>query len=140
MTKHDVKAELERVASGPDFLSRVADMTSEWSSQLLGLGAVRAVLEFMEQRPDLYFGSPGPLVHFVERFYGKGYEKELLASIQRKPTVHTVWMLNRVINGVRSAGERRRLIDTLDATRHHPLADRGTIEEAEDFYRSHLFR
>ena len=42
---------------------------------------------------------PGAIVHFVERFYKKGYEELLVESIKRKPTMHTVWMLNRIING-----------------------------------------
>ena len=57
----------------------------------------------MERHPLTDFGSPGPIVHFVERFYKKGYEEELLLSLKRMPTLHTVWMLNRIINGTDQA-------------------------------------
>ena len=30
----------------------------------------------MELNPGLDFGTPGPLVHFVEQFYGNGYEQK----------------------------------------------------------------
>ena len=36
-------------------------------------------------------------VHF--KFYKRGYEEELLASLKRMPSLHTIWMLNRLING-----------------------------------------
>lgn len=60
--------------------------------------SVKPLLLLMERHPLTDFGSPGPIVHFVERFYKKGYEEELVASLNRIPTVHTVWMLNRIIN------------------------------------------
>ena len=33
------------------------------------------------------------------RKYKKGYEQLLIASVKRRPAMHTVWMLNRVKNG-----------------------------------------
>ena len=58
------------------------------------------ILHFMEENPKIDYGMPGPLVHFMEKKYKKGYEKLLLESIKRKPTEHTVWMLNRILNDV----------------------------------------
>ena len=55
--------------------------------------------KLLENNPDIDFGNPGPLVHFLEIFYKKGYEKKLVESLKRQPTKHTVWMLNRIING-----------------------------------------
>ena len=65
--------------------------------------AVEPLLLLMERNPDIDYGMPGPIVHFVERFYGNGYEGKLVESIKRNPTKHTLWMLNRIING--STGE-----------------------------------
>lgn len=59
---------------------------------------IRPILELMENYPELDYGMPGPLVHFMEAFYGNGYEDLLLYSIHRKPTMHTLWMANRVLN------------------------------------------
>ena len=56
------------------------------------------ILHFMEENPKIDYGMPGPLVHFMEKKYKKGYEKLLLESIKRKPTEHTVWMLNEKSN------------------------------------------
>ena len=60
---------------------------------------VKPILEIISQNPSVDFGSPGELVHFVEKFYKKGYEEELIASLKRMPSLHTIWMLNRLING-----------------------------------------
>ena len=38
------------------------------------------------------------IVHFVETFYGNGQEDLLVQSVKRKPTIHTIWMLHRLIN------------------------------------------
>lgn len=56
------------------------------------------IFELMEEKPDLDYGMPGPIVHFMEGYYKRGYEDLLLRSVQKFPTSHTIWMLNRVIN------------------------------------------
>ncbi len=40
---------------------------------------------------------PGPLVHFLEAFY-PAYSDALAESIERIPTVHTLWMVRRILN------------------------------------------
>lgn len=56
------------------------------------------IFNIMETNPELDYGMPGPVVHFMESYYRKGYEEILLRSVQNTPTSHTIWMLNRVIN------------------------------------------
>lgn len=63
-----------------------------------GIEAVESLLKLMERHPLVEFGMPGAIVHFVETFYGNGYEDLLVQSVKRKPTIHTVWMLHRLIN------------------------------------------
>lgn len=59
---------------------------------------VSALLGFIEENPDLDYGMPGPAVRYMERFFLKGYEQLLFESLTRKPTMHTLWMLNRILN------------------------------------------
>lgn len=59
---------------------------------------VDKLLLFMEDNPDIDYGMPGPIVHYMERYYLNGYEDLLYKSVMRKPTIHTLWMLNRIIN------------------------------------------
>ena len=56
------------------------------------------LLFFMERHPLSVFGMPSAIVHYVEQFYKKGYEDLLIASVIRRPTLHTVWMINRIKN------------------------------------------
>ena len=96
---------------------------------------VPVLLRFVEEHPDLDFGAPGPLVHFVERFYGRGYEAELLTSLARSPTSHTLWMLNRIINGTAEPAQRARLLEVLRSSAEHPSANQIVRETALDFLR-----
>lgn len=59
---------------------------------------VNGLFELIEKNPNIDFGLPGPVVHFMEQYYKNGYEELLLKSIKRCPTSQTIWMLNRVIN------------------------------------------
>ena len=56
---------------------------------------VAPILEIIESNPYIDFGTPGDLVHFVEKFYKKGYEELLLKSVRKNPTMHNIWMLHR---------------------------------------------
>ena len=86
-----------------DFETVMMDCMEEIEENYNQLDSVQPLLRLMERHPLTDFGSPGPIVHFVERFYKKGYEEELLLSLKRIPTLHTVWMLNRLINGTDQA-------------------------------------
>ena len=59
---------------------------------------VAPILELIANHPEVDFGSPGELVHFVERFYHHGYEELLMESVLKKPTMHNIWMLHRCYN------------------------------------------
>lgn len=83
--------------NGLDELSTIAERLEEADPEG---EAVEPVLRFLEEHRDLDLGMPGPLVHYVERFFRKGYEEKLLASLRRAPTPRTVWMLNRLLNGL----------------------------------------
>ena len=59
---------------------------------------VKPILEIISQNPGVDFGSPGELVHFVEKFYKKGYEEVLIESVKKNPTFHNIWMIHRCYN------------------------------------------
>lgn len=82
-----------------DIIGTSYDVTEELERREDGYDAIEPLLKLLEDNPDVDFGSPGPIVHFVERYYKKGYEEKLIVSLNRKPTNHTLWMLNRIING-----------------------------------------
>ena len=84
--------------SNMEFL--IYDSAIEELKQLdLGLSSVESLLGFMEKHPFTDFGMPGEIVHYMEQFYRHGYEELLMKSIERRPTIHTLFMMNRLING-----------------------------------------
>jgi len=93
--------DLERLlATALQELDAVFDIAEEVADHLEGLQAVGLLLSLMERNELVEWGTPGPVVHAVETFFKRGYEPLLLESVCRAPTSHTLWMTNRVLNGV----------------------------------------
>lgn len=128
MTTKQIARQLQRIASDDDFVASSAELVDAWRDASLGIESVEPILRFMEGHPEVDYGIPGPLVHFVEEFFERGYEEKLIESIQRKPTAATVWMLNRVINGTQDETAREQLYATMKEAAAHPEADNDTVE------------
>lgn len=120
-----VTRQLENIRDSDDFVGHVYELIEEWSRDPDGFVAVESVLRFMERHPDVDYGAPGPLVHFVESFYRRGYESELLSSVERRPTTHTVSMLNALINATKEPEEKKRYISALVEAGRSPLANKA---------------
>jgi hypothetical protein len=82
-------------ADGPERLQAVSDELAQrddpqnWAPLLFAL---------LERLDTVDLGSPGPVVHTLERWAGPEYRAMLAESVRRKPTPLTVWMVNRVLN------------------------------------------
>ncbi|MBE6889875.1 MAG: hypothetical protein E7485_07670 [Ruminococcaceae bacterium] len=99
-----------------------------------GIETVAPILEIMERNPLEDFGMPGAMVHFAESF-GEEYQPLLINSLKKRPSMHTVWMLNRCINGSANKDEYIALLKE--------ISERTDIEKeirdsAEDFYKFQL--
>ena len=128
-----ISGQLEAIASSDDFAGSTAELAQAWSVANVGAEAIEPILRFIEMHPELDYGMPGPLVHFLENFYLSGYEDALIESVSRRPTALTVWMLNRVLNGIREPAKRRVLLQAMRETPSHPKADNATIERTQGF-------
>ena len=95
-------------------------------------GAIPDIFVFFEAYPEADHGTPGPLVHLVERYLGK-YEEELKASMRRRPTPHTVWMTNRILNTQMGDYQRREWMEFLESALDHPRSTEGARDYAESF-------
>jgi hypothetical protein len=133
MTPQEITERLRSIASAKDFPARSGVLTDAWEQSAAGLDAVDSILEFMEENPDVDYGTPGALVHFVERFYRKGYDEKLVESVRRKPTHNTVWMLNRLINGAKTREARQQLVRVMEQARLDPRTDQITRQELDFF-------
>jgi hypothetical protein len=128
-----IPAQLQSIVSESDFQDRSSELVEDWLSSGIGLDAIEPILSFMEANPAIDFGLPGPLVHFLERYYGNGYEAKLIESVLRKPTRHTAWMLNRVINKTKTPEARQRYIGVLERAQLNPLADPNARQQITHF-------
>ena len=117
-----------------DFETVMMDCMEEIEEKYNQLDSVQPLLRLMERHPLTDFGSPGSIVHFVERFYKKGYEEELLLSLKKMPTLHTVWMLNRLINGTDQAEVYLELLKEIS---ENASCDKEIREEALHFLSIH---
>ena len=130
MTSQRIKDQLERTASAGDFAVHAKELATSWSSGGAGLEFVEPILQFMESHPAIDFaGTHGPLIRFMERFQGLGYEEKLVESILRKPTVATVAVFDSVIHATQSPETKRGMLATLKRARLNPHADQATLQE-----------
>lgn len=99
-----------------------------------GIEAVTPILEIMERHPLEDFGMPGAMVHFVESF-GEEYKPLLISSLKKRPSMHTVWMLNRCING---NADKDDYIALLKEISERTDIEKDIRDSAEDFYKFQL--
>lgn len=97
------------------------------------LRVVSAMFAVMERHPDADLGSPGPLVHSIERVPVTAFEPFLRASVERQPGQLNVWMVNRILNSQLSARHREDLLALLKRVTSHPQASETTRQTAERF-------
>jgi hypothetical protein len=63
---------------------------------LYSTNILNRLFKFIEHNNLAFLGMPGPIVHYIESI--TDYEKELLKSIKRQPSLTTLTMLNRILN------------------------------------------
>ncbi len=127
-------------AVGTDaFLEVAENALSEIQGLASPFEAVEPILRILEVNEDADFGMPGPLVHFVEKFFGRGYEQLLLASLRRNPTPHTVSMLNAIVNGV-SGAEKETYLKEFDRISADGSASVAVRYWAREFVKMHRQR
>lgn len=118
---------LETAVTRDDFVDRTYEVVDKLIVLDDAFDAIAPILRLMENYPNVEYGRPGPLVHFVERYYKKGYEEKLIDSLKRRPTKHTVWMLNRIING--SQGKTREYyVALLEELLKYPSLEQDVLE------------
>ncbi len=133
LSQQTVSDDIQSLASAEHVEEQSAILVDRWTAAGAGLEAVEPILRFMEAHPDFDYGPPGALVHFMEQFYGNGYEEEVKASVGRRPTPHTVWMLNRLVNGAETGEMRAVYLSVLRQARRHTMTDEHTLREIDGF-------
>lgn len=101
LTRTDIEARIRESLppneSGDADEMRLADLVHELEAAGPSLQQATAILRAIGAAPPFtHFGSPGPLVHFVESV--AGYEHDLYRTARATPTAHLLWMLQRRAN------------------------------------------
>ena len=106
-----------------------------------GLDEVKEIIpnifDFMRKHSKSDLGSPGPLVHLIEKFYPNIID-QLIDSQNKLPTYHTLWMVDRVLNDPNLNNENRiKLIDCLSDIASNPSVESSIKEEAMESLKTH---
>lgn len=105
--------EMEEKINCDDFEDVQEKCIFEIEKENPGISAVEPLLLFMERHPLNDFGMPGAIVHYAEQFYKNGYEDLLIASVTRRPTLHTVWMVNRIKNADGNSDKYEKILNDI---------------------------
>jgi len=84
----------------------------------------------IERLDEVDLGSPGPLVHTLESWKG-AYERYLVISMRLKPTLQSVWMVNRILNT--NPPDEITWLRLLQSVANHPHASEGARIAAQVF-------
>jgi hypothetical protein len=97
---------------------------SKITDQLIGteqiLAATPAMLRVFERFPHAPLGSPGPLVHCVEKAGLDRFLPMLLESFRSRPNRMTLWMLERCLRSAPSTQARFSILHALRKVRRAP--------------------
>ena len=90
--------EIEDLIGTDDFYYDMPEKMEKIEETGAGFEIVPLLFGMMERHPLEDFGMPGDMVDFIEKFH-PAFEKPLVESLKRRPAMHTLFMLNRCING-----------------------------------------
>jgi hypothetical protein len=132
ITPEQIITRLEAIASSGDFEYSSRPLTEEWRFADAAVDFAEPILRFMERHPEIHFGIPGPVIHFLEARYHAGslneadsrlFRELIIESFERKPTPATINMLNRQLVGAHNAGDvslRCRLVRIMEVAKDSP--------------------
>lgn len=121
MTTDELAERLCAISCSEDGMFQFDDLCAELIADGAGLEAVETILDFLEDHDDtsLCCGigatAKTPLMAFVERFSDHGFLELLMESVERKPRLLTVELLERAITRERDRFVRTQLIESLEA-------------------------
>jgi hypothetical protein len=89
-----------------------------------------ALLGVFERFPHALLGSPGPLVHCIERLPIATFLPLVLDSFRKRPARMTFWMIDRCLRETLPAELRLSVLGTLRSVRRGP--DEGLHDEIDE--------
>lgn len=117
-----------------DFIAvEIDDLIGQLTDENEQLKSMDAIFLFIEGNPNSDLGSPGPFVHFLERF-APVYFPKLINSIEKSPTPITLDMLNRILNTDLNSESRICYMNLLLSVSKSSNLNQAIINIAKDYY------
>lgn len=91
----EIISDLDNFCIEGDYLAALSKLTDEVLASGKKEEALDAMISLLEKNPDEEIGSPGPLIHAIEKC--QGFEEKLCQSVKRRPSTLAIWALYRVI-------------------------------------------
>lgn len=91
----EIIADFDQFTLEGDYLLALSKLTDELLATKNPEEGLEAMFALLERYPDEEIGSPGPLIHAIEKC--RGYEERLCESVKRQPSTLSVWALYRLI-------------------------------------------
>jgi hypothetical protein len=123
LTIDQVLAALEAFAPSGDEdedVARLGRITDQLTNTEQIVAATPAMLRVFERYPGALLGSPGPLVHCIERAGLETFLPMLLESFRSHPNRMTLWMLERCLRSEPSTQSRFSILQALREVRGAP--------------------
>jgi hypothetical protein len=124
-------ADFDDLNAGADGMQRLYAITGELAGRPDPQAWAPPLFRLLERLDTADLGSPGPVVHLLERSAGPVYHRLLVESVGRKPTPLTVWMVNRVLNA--SPADPGAWLDLLAGVERTPGVSPEAAAQAHQF-------
>ncbi len=121
--------QLEELVGSDDFEFESENIIEKLTEEGAGFEIINQLFSIMERHPLDDFGIPGAIVHFIEQYY-PDFLPLLISSLKRTPTLHTVWMLNRCING---SSDKEELLSVLKSIAIDNKINKAISDSAKNF-------
>lgn len=113
---------------------KTSEILDEIYNNEIGEEYVEFLINFISDNPNIDYGMPGPIVHFIEKYPIEYYLGFLLKAIEKKPNDILLWMLNRITN-VADKINKEKYIDVFKKTMERKDIDAITKDTALRFYK-----
>lgn len=94
---------------------------------------IELLINFIRDNPNIDYGMPGPVIHFIEKHSTEEYLEYLLNAINDKPNETLLWMLNRIVNDPNEP-KKEIFVDIFNKTANRNDVSDSVKAMAKDFY------
>jgi hypothetical protein len=91
-----------------------------------------SIFNFLERNPTSDIGSPGPLVHLLEKHF-PSYVPNLIKSLESAPSINAIFMLHRIMNSSITKQERQIYLGLLNDISINKSYDVTVCKEAKEY-------